>query len=82
MRSLADRREALEELIRCPGWGLFVQHVLNAWEGTGYRTKMGAALASKDPLAAHVVHRTADEVVRVLRWPQEELASLKGVRDE
>lgn len=83
MLSNTDRREVLEELVQSPGWGLFVQHVLQAWEGTGYRTRMDTALKSKDPMSPHIVHRTADEIVRTLRWPAEELATLKkGHNDE
>ena len=81
----SDRREALEELVQCAGWQLFVQHVVQAWAGEGYRTKMSTAFSTNQPNEPAIVHHTADNILRLLRWPQEQLASLKkqkGAVDE
>lgn len=78
MRSadVTSRREALQELVQTPGWGLFVQHVLQEWQNVGYVQRMGAALA-KDDIEPKVVHRTAQEMLRLLQWPADEIAALE-----
>ena len=76
------RREALEELLTLPGWQYFKAHVLKEWQGIGYQSRMGAALASKDPIAPSAVHQTALEMVRLLDWPANQVHELKGVVDE
>lgn len=73
-----DEREALDELVRLPGWRLFCEHVMQEWRGPGYMQRMGKALESNDTIAPHVVHRTATEVVKLLAWPQEQLRTPKG----
>lgn len=75
-------REALEELIQTPGWRIFLAHAAQEWEGRGYRQRIKTALASMDPLSARVVDRTADEIFRLLKWPEAQINDLKGVVDE
>lgn len=72
------RREAFEELIRTDGWQLFVSHVLYEWEGRGYQTRMGTALATKDLIEPQAVHKAAMEIVRLLQWPVDQVRELKG----
>lgn len=77
MPSPTDRREALEELVQTPGWGLFVQHVRDEFAGAGYMTRMGLALDAADPLAPKVLHKTAQELLRVIAWPDAQVRQLR-----
>lgn len=74
---ISKKREALEELIRTPGWQYFVAHTLSEWQGRGYVVRMGTAL-QKDAVAPQVVHQTALEMVRLLEWPANQVRELKG----
>jgi hypothetical protein len=69
-----ERREALEELLGTPGWAIFVQHVLNEWQGQGLIHRLSANF---DP----VLLRTGQELVRVLQWPTDQVRDLKGVSE-
>ena len=78
---LTHEREVLEAMIRSEGWKLYVQRVANEWKGDGYFARQGQALASGDPVAPIVVHRTALEIERVLQWPFERVRRLHGNTD-
>jgi len=75
-------REALEEMIRTDGWRYFLAHVSREFEGFGYRARMKIALGSTDPIAARLADRTADEVIRLVQWPTNQVNELKGVVEE
>ena len=75
---LAREREALEEMLRSEGWIVFVRRVQQEWRGDGYFSRMGLALKDPDPLSAKVVHATSVEVERMIQWPKDRVASLKG----
>ena len=76
-------REALEELVKTAGWQLFVNRAIGEWQGRGYVVKMKTALTSSDPgFNAKVVDRAADEIIRLLQWPSDQINELKGVVEE
>ena len=76
-------REALEELVKSEGWRIFVSHAAGQFQGRGYVTRMKSALGSTEPgLNAKVVDKAADEIVRLLQWPHDQVNELKGVVDE
>jgi hypothetical protein len=76
-------REALEELVKSEGWRIFVTYTASQFQGRGYVTRMKGALGSTEPgLNAKVVDKTADEIVRLLQWPHDQVNELKGVVDE
>ena len=77
---IVRKREALEELLQSDGWQYFVAYVRNEWQGVVYAQRIGTALAneSKDPHGPHVVHRTSQELVRLLDWPKNAVVELKG----
>lgn len=77
----SDRREALEELVQTPGWGLFVRHVQEEFSGAGYMTRMGLALDGPDPLAPKVLHKTAQEMLRLIAWPESQLRQARTGRN-
>ena len=79
---VSAEREALQELIGTDGWRAFCAHALREWQGVGYVARMGTALAKDDAIAPRVVHRTAEEVQRLLQWPTDRVLELKGVVDE
>lgn len=69
-------REALEELIRTPGWQVYVRAVGREWRGSGYYARMNTVLKSNNPAEAMVVHRCAEEIVTSLLWPERRIAEL------
>ncbi len=75
---LAAEREALEDLIRSDGWGIFRQRCEVEWKGGGYFARMSAVLASPNPQEALVVHRCAIEVDKAVSWPERRVTELKG----
>lgn len=77
------QREALEELVKTDGWRVFLAYVAQEWEGRGYRARMKSALNNtNDPIGPRVVDRAADEISRLMKWPNNQIAELKGVADE
>jgi hypothetical protein len=76
------QREALEELVGTEGWRIFVAHVRREWEGPGYRSRMAAALGlAGGTIEPTVIHRTSTELLRVIQWPTDQIAELKGVAE-
>lgn len=79
---VAQKREALEELLRSDGWAFFCTYVRKEWQGIGYQHRMGTALNTSDPVDAKATHRTALEMVRLLEWPASQVRDLKGSVDD
>ncbi len=78
---LVAKREALEELRSSAGWKYFLAHVAKEWRNEGFRARMGTALASRDHVDPQVVYKTALEVERLIKWPDDEVVKLKGHPD-
>jgi len=75
---LVQEREALEELLKTPGWALFEKGVAEEWSGSGYFARMGTALAKNDPLAPKVVHEVSLEIQRLFTRVRQRVVELKG----
>lgn len=75
---LTAEREALEELVRSEGWGIFIRRVQDEWSGSGYYARMGIALSDLDPIAPKVIHRTSKEVLAMIDWPRARVQFLRG----
>lgn len=75
---LTAEREALEELVRSEGWGIFIRRVKAEWSGDGYYARMGAALGVDDPILPKVIHRTSKEVLAMIEWPRSRVQNLGG----
>lgn len=76
---LTAEREALEELLKTPGWAVFERGVVEEWSGSGYFARMGSALAKNDPLAPKVVHEVSLEIQRLFTKVRQRVVELKGV---
>lgn len=74
---VSAEREALEDLLKSEGWAVFAHRVEAEWTAAGYFARMSTALASDDPLAPKLIHRTALEMMRMLQWPGDRLAMLR-----
>ncbi|MCR4339552.1 MAG: hypothetical protein NUW01_06660 [Gemmatimonadaceae bacterium] len=70
-------REALETLIASDGWHVYTRRVLAEWKGEGYFARMTMALGADDPVAAKVVHRTAQEIQKSMQWVTDRIAFLR-----
>lgn len=82
---VVNRREALEELIKSDGWKYFLAHVGHEWQGLGYMQRMRTALTKDfgaDSIEPKVVDRTAQEVIKLLQWPSDQVRDLKGSVDD
>lgn len=75
---LTAEREALEELVRSQGWGIFIKRVIAEWSGDGYYARMGTALGTDDPILPKVIHRTSREVLAMIEWPRQRVQHLGG----
>jgi len=75
---LTAEREALEELLKTPGWAMFEKGVAEEWSGSGYFHRMGLALAKNDPLAPKVVHEVSLEIQRLFTKVRQRVLELKG----
>lgn len=81
--SVVREREALEELLKTDGWRTFVSHATKEFRGIGFVHRMKTALKTADPgFEARVVDRVADEVLRLLAWPESQVNELKGQVEE
>lgn len=76
-----DRRDALTALLECPGWILFRDMVNREWADGGRRFEAELdRLADGDDAATvsrmRQVAVARREILRLLRWPSEELKKL------
>ena len=78
---LTAEREALEELLKTPGWAIFEKGTAEEWSGSGYFSRMGLALAKNDPLAPKVVHEVSLEIQRLFTRVRQRVQELKGVTE-
>lgn len=60
----------LEDLLRSEGWSIFSKRVVEEWTGAGYRSRMGEALKTSDPVAPRVIHALSNEVINMLNYPK------------
>lgn len=80
LRLTPDRespRECLEELIQSDGWRMFLAYVAEECQGLGYVRRIGLAF-EKGGIEPQVAHRVAQEIVRFVQWPEQQLRDMKG----
>lgn len=75
---ITAEREALEDLIGSKGWEIFVRYVAREWKGGGYYARMNSVLKSNKPEEAILIHRTSEEVLTVVTWPDRRVTDLRG----
>ena len=83
MTDHAKELEELEELLADPGWARVEAHALREWGPEAYRRRMGQLLAGlpaeTDPRSYVLqVEASAREVERLIAWPRERVAKLRG----
>jgi len=74
-----SQREDLENLLKSPGWFLFVEHATTEWQGNINRQLEVAVNDTDDAMAANKMRQViaAKKAVDVLlQWPKERLARL------
>jgi hypothetical protein len=83
-----ERIDALDSLLKSPGWKLFTEHLDGEWgpNGKTYQANMDKALDLTDAEAAasqaRQVRAARLMVERFSTWPVEELARLRRVANE
>lgn len=74
-----EEKDALDNLVKSPGWLIFLEHAKKEWggEGTGRRMKL-AISGAKDAIAVEVqkVDFASDEVNILLSWPAKRVKQL------
>lgn len=75
-----SQREDLDNLLKSPGWHLFVEHATQEWTGNINRQLEVAVNDTNDAMAANKMRQViaAKKAVDVLlQWPKERLARLQ-----
>ena len=84
---MSETRDALSDLVKSPGWALYVEHCQAEWgnRGTRYDAEMDKALNQTDPAVAHAQAlqvRAARKIVEnLLDWPAQEVSRLGRVEE-
>ena len=84
---MSDARDALSDLLKHPGWTIYVEHCLSEWgnRGTRYDAEMDKALDIVDPQASRAQAlqiRVARKIVEsLLAWPAQEVSRLGRVEE-
>lgn len=79
---MSETRDALIDLVKSPGWDLFVTHCRAEWSpsGTRYHAEMAQALNEPDSKVAHLkalqIVAAQRLVEALLGWPGQEAARL------
>lgn len=81
MSDSRERQDALEALVTSSGWLLFKEQARKEWGPEGYGRKVSQAIAEHTGTAAlaqavEVVHKAAEEINALMRWPADELKKL------
>ena len=81
---MSETTDALETLLKSPGWRLFLEHAKEEWApGACWRKAKEASALEKD-LAKTMrrVDYTNEQVGKLLTWPSEEVKRLKRQEHE
>lgn len=84
---MSDTRHELESLLASPGWQLFLEHLGKTWGPGGKRVLESLAAVANTPGAkdeevgqrSRYLFMAQHEILRALKWPEEEVARLKGL---
>ena len=84
---MSETRDVLSDLVKHPGWAIYIEHCLSEWgnRGTRYDAEMDKALNCTDPAVAHAQAlqvRAARKIVEaLLDWPTQEVSRLGRIEE-
>lgn len=77
-----DPQDALRQLIESDGFRLFLDHVRTQWGAAAINRKTKEALKTLSPsdhsAAIQAIHGTAESIVALFAWPEDEYERLAG----
>jgi len=74
-----EERDALDNLVKSPGWLLFLEHARKEWGGEMYGRRIKLALGhdlSQVPMLVKSVDYANDEINILLSWPGKRVKDL------
>ena len=82
---MSDEREEWDALVHSPGWHRLFAFVKKQYFGEAYQSRISAALAHSDPMAAvsaaQVVNRVNDELKIIMSYPDARILAIDQAKE-